>query len=317
MSTIFKNVLVEIKSRFRRFNNKKTIYFYPPTSNGWEKITSPLIGSKKDDNYFDPCVIKDGDLFIMFLSYRNDKTIVRSTSYDGLHWDKPIEVLKGTQNSWDENVNRSFVLKKDDIWYMWYTGVKANSAKIGLAFSKDGVVFEKYHNNPVLFPSFSFEKDAVMNPFVLWDTEYGVFKCWYSAGDKYEPDYICYAESKDGILWNKPILTPIFSKGTDRYDSFKIGGCDVKRIDNKYVMFYIGYENIDNARICEAYSEDGISNWIRNPANPIISPTKNAWDRHATYKPSFFLDLENKKQFIWYNGRFGTHECIGVAKKEI
>ena len=37
-----------------------------------------------------------------------------------------------------------------------------------------------------------------MNPFVMYED--GKFKMWYAAGETYEPNVICYAESDDGVL---------------------------------------------------------------------------------------------------------------------
>ena len=50
-----------------------------------------------------------------------------------------------------------------------------------------------------------------------------------------------------------PIFTP--SKNKSSLDSFKIGGCDMRKIsDNKYIMFYIEYSDINAARIFVAES---------------------------------------------------------------
>ena len=53
------------------------------------------------------------------------------------------------------------------------------------------------------------------------------------------------------------------------------------------------------------------SNWQRHPANPIIRPGENQWDHDACYKPYAIIDGE--KWLLWYNGRHGTLEQIGVA----
>ena len=78
-------------------------------------------------------------------------------------------------------------------------------------------------------------------------------------------------------------------------------------------MFYIGYEDIDTARICLARSKNGITAWERCPANPIISPTPDSWDADACYKPSVICDEENNRRLLWYNGRKGGAEYIGLA----
>lgn len=44
--------------------------------------------------------------------------------------------------------------------------------------------------------------------------------------------------------------------------------------NDRYYMFYIGYQNVDTARVCMAESNDGIHNWVRSTDNPVISPEK-------------------------------------------
>ena len=51
---------------------------------------------------------------------------------------------------------------------------------------------------------------------------------WYSAGDNFEPDVICYAESSDGISWlkyEKPVLA---AYAPHLWEKKKVGGCCVK-----------------------------------------------------------------------------------------
>ena len=80
-----------------------------------------------------------------------------------------------------------------------------------------------------------------------------------------------------------------------------------------YIMFYIGYENIDKAQICIAHSDNGITQWKKSTANPIIVPQANSWDKDACYKPSFLWNEEENKWMLWYNGRRGRVEQIGAA----
>jgi hypothetical protein len=77
-------------------------------------------------------------------------------------------------------------------------------------------------------------------------------------------------------------------------------------------MFYIGYSDINTARIFYAESKDGITNWKRNN-NPIIKPTKNRFDTDACYKPSVIYNKKNKIWMLYYNGRKKVNEYIGLA----
>ena len=134
---------------------------------------------------------------------------------------------------------------------------------------------------------------------------------WYSAGEQYEPDVFGYAVSADGIRWEKKD-TPVFGPDAQNvWEQVKVGGCQVIKTEDGYLMFYIGYHNVDYAQIGIAKSPNGISDWYRFPENPIIAPDPDMWDAEACYKPYALYDGE--KWLLWYNGRRGSVEQIGVA----
>ena len=54
-----------------------------------------------------------------------------------------------------------------------------------------------------------------------------------------------------------------------------------------------------------------LTDWQRHRANPIIRPGKNQWDHDAVYKPYAIID--GKQWMLWYNGRKGGVEQIGLA----
>ena len=302
-------IINKLCSCIRRKINALTVYKYPECADGWVKYPNPVIGSDEGVN-FDPHTIYYKGKFIMYVSNRDMGTIVRYESDDGLDWKNKIVVLHGnSQSDWEKEVNRATVIMNRKKWTMLYTGQIKGRSCIGIAESKDGINFQKKQEKPIISPEFEFERNSVMNPCLLYDEEDNIFKVWYSAGDQYEPDVICYAESKDCVIWEK-YLTPVLTKGMSCYDKYKVGGCDVKKINGRYVMYYIGYQNLDNARICIAYSNDGLI-WRKSNQNPILSPTKGGWDAHAVYKPSV-ISMDNK-EMLWYNGRNECIENIGFA----
>jgi predicted GH43/DUF377 family glycosyl hydrolase len=79
-------------------------------------------------------------------------------------------------------------------------------------------------------------------------------------------------------------------------------------------MFYIGFRDVHHAQIGIARSPDGVANWERLAANPIISPTADGWDGDAVYRPSALFD--GKRWMLWYNGRRQSVEQIGLAIHE-
>ena len=142
-----------------------------------------------------------------------------------------------------------------------------------------------------------------------------LFRMWNSGGEQNEPNAIGYATSPDGLSWKKyqgnPVLTAL---PTHTWEKHKVTGCQVMKLGDWYVMFYIGFEDEQTARICLARSKDGMTNWQRHPANPIIVPGKNKWDHDACYKP--FAIFDGKKWLLWYNGRRGGLEQIGAVLHE-
>ena len=283
----------------------------------WEKYNlNPVLGDNKKGSIFDPFVMLDeNNLYRMYVSWRKPGKIALSLSEDGINWSELQIVLnKGNSKSWDNIVNRASLIYKDRKYIMWYTGQNKGFSKIGYAVSKNGLNFKKKHN-PVLIPEYNYEKKSVMNPHVIYDTKDAIYKMWYAAGDALEPDVISYATSKDGINWKKYKDNPIFipNKNKNSLDSFKVGGCDVHKIsDNKYLMFYIGYSDINTARIFIAESKNGITNWKRS-CTPIISPTRNEFDSNACYKPSAIYNKKNNQWMLWYNGRKKNREFIGLV----
>lgn len=275
---------------------------------------NPVLGSQTLGTCFDVYVTKEKDRYRMDFSWRKKKSLAVSFSTDGIHWCDPIITLSpDLRTGWEDNLNRNCVLKIDGQYQMWYTGQARGYSFIGCAVSEDGIRFERSSAEPVLIPERGWEKESVMNPCVLYEN--GLYRMWYAAGETYEPNVLAYAESRDGLNWQKAKINPIFTAAPGNvYEQDRVGGCQVMKTDDMgYLMFYIGYENIDKARICAARSDNGITNWQRLPGNPVISPDADSWDADACYKPSFLWNPEKDEWMLWYNGRRGHDEFIGLA----
>lgn len=310
--TIIRKLLDRIYTFYRRKQSKKTIYNYVSTNDGWIKYGAKVVDS--NDDLFDPyrCI---GAAKLISVSNRTKNSIEIYDISNPFHLKKYITALtSGGQDKWDEKVNRAMVMKKNNKWLMWYTGQNGKNSSIGLAVSEDGSSYTRYSYNPILIAEEKYEKNSVMNPCVIWDDDENLFKMWYSAGDQFEPDVICYATSQDGIDWVKHKENPIFTKGEDLYDRMKVGGGEIIKDNEKYTLYYIGYETLDNARICCAYSRDGVTNWERSLNNPLISPSKGQWDSDAVYKPCVIQT--NQGLLMFYNARKRNYETIGVAYKK-
>lgn len=282
-----------------------------------ENSLNPIIGDAETGSLFDPWIIqKDDGTYIMYVSWRKEKNIAYTTSEDGEHWsDLRVALERDADSGWEEQVNRCSVVYYGDKYYMYYTGLDNGISRIGIASSDDGYNFERIQDAPIVLPDENWEGHSVMNPSVMIDN--GVFKMWYSAGETYEPDVICYATSMDGVTWQKFNYNPIFSKTTDWYSSNKVAVGQVIKHDNLYYMFFIGYQDVDTARVCVATSINGITNWEIYENNPIVNIGKsNSWNQHACYKPTVLYDEKSNTWRIWYNGRSYSNEYIGMSSFE-
>ena len=281
----------------------------------------PVFGSIETGTMFDAYVWKQNGRLRMDVSWRPKMALAVTFSDDGIHWEEPIITLECDSSTGENNLNRNCVIPDPhgNGYLMWYTSQhwEGDHGKswIGIARSEDGIRFERFYKEPVLVPETDFEKESVMNPFVMYEN--GKFRMWYAAGETYEPNVICYAESDDGIHWEKYAQNPMFRCAPENeYEQNRIGAVQLLKEDNGYLMFYIGYRDINTACICAARSKDGITGWQRVPENPLVMPTPGGWDEDSCYKPTVIRD-EDGTYHLWYNGRRESFEYIGYATGSI
>jgi predicted GH43/DUF377 family glycosyl hydrolase len=280
---------------------------------GWVKYEkNPVLGGSLG-TCFDVSVLREGEKYRMWFSWRPKKSIALVESKDGLTWGEASIVLGPNKSSgWEDEVNRPVVIKDGGMYRLWYTGQAKGKSWIGYATSKDGTSWERASGKPVLSPEQPWEGVAVMCPHVLYDDKEKVYRLWYSGGEQYEPNAIGYATSEDGLKWTKHEKNPVFRpEAKNAWEKERVTGCQVVKQGDWYVMFYIGFADKDHAQIGLARSKDGITQWERHPANPIVRPGKGQWDEDAVYKPYAIFD--GKRWLLWYNGRKGGVEQIGVA----
>ena len=286
----------------------------PQTTAGWVKsFENPVLGGKYG-TCFDISVLKAEGLYRMWVSWRPKQSLALVTSKDGIHWSEPPQPVLGPrkESGWEDDINRPIILKRDGLYHLWYTGQAKNHSAIGYATSPDGISWKRMSDKPVLSPEAAWEKVAVMCPHVLWDDGSRQYRMWYSGGEQYEPDAIGYATSPDGLHWSKHPTNPVFkADSAQSWEQNRVTGCQLEKRGDWYLMFYIGFRDIDHAQIGVARSRDGITGWQRHPENPIVRTGLNQWDHDACYKPYAIFD--GSRWLLWYNGRHGSLEQIGVA----
>jgi len=286
------------------------------TAGGWVKDpSSPVLGGALG-TCFDVSVLREGGRYRMWFSWRPKKSIALVESSDGIHWSTPEIVLGPNEKTdWEADLNRPVVLKIGNRYEMWYTGQARGRSWIGHAVSPDGKTWRRTSNRPVLSAEAAWEKVAVMCPHVLFDRESQRYRMWYSGGEQYEPNAIGHATSQDGLPWVKDERNPIFMPDPkNSWERDRVTACQVVRQGDWFLMFYIGFRDVEHAQIGLARSRNGLTNWQRHPANPLIRPSRDRWDHDAVYKPCAILD--GGRWLLWYNGRRGNVEQIGLATHE-
>lgn len=286
------------------------------TAGGWQKYEhNPVLGGDLG-TCFDISVLREGDKYRMWFSWRPKKSVAVTESSDGITWQAPQIVLgPNGETDWEQDINRPAVVKRAGRYEMWYTGQAGGKSNLGYATSPDGKLWTRMSKQPVLTPEEPWEKVAVMCPHALFDEEAQLYRMWYSGGEQYEPDAIGYATSRDGLRWMKSDRNPIFRPDPRAdWEKDRVTACQVIKLADRHVMFYIGFRDQHRAQIGLAESPDGITGWRRHPANPIIRPGAGSWDADAVYKP--FAAFDGRRWLLWYNGRRGGVEQIGLAIHE-
>jgi hypothetical protein len=93
------------------------------TTAGWVKsLRNPVLGGGLG-TCFDVSVLKEGDTYRTWFSWRPRKSIALVESKDGIGWSEPVIVLGlNDKTDWEADVNRPVVIKHGGVHRMWYTG---------------------------------------------------------------------------------------------------------------------------------------------------------------------------------------------------
>ncbi len=171
------------------------------------------------------------------------------------------------------------VLKVDQVYKMWYTGMGQNW-QIGLATSQDGVNWNKSPANPVLrngqAGDFDFQH-AYISMVIFHNNQYWM---WYSGHDgaKWQ---IGLATSPNGVNWTKYSGNPVLRVGdSGEWDESNIYSPSVVFDGQSFKMWYNGSSPKFTAASGLATSADGI-HWEKHPENPVLAPLPNSWESHA------------------------------------
>jgi hypothetical protein len=223
----------------------------------------------------------------------------------------------GPLGAFDDNgVTSAWIINHDGIKYQYYTGWSLGITVpfyfyIGLAVSEDGgKTFKKFSYAPILERN-EIDPYLTASPCVLIEDD--IWKMWYVSATKWEIKndqlkhyyHIKYAESDDGIHWDRKGFVCIDYKSKDEY---AIARPCVLRDGGTYKMWY-SYRG-SSYRIGYAESKDGIS-WVRKDEEVGIGASISGWDSEMIEYP-FVFDHKNKR-YILYNGNGYGKSGIGLA----
>ena len=287
------------------------------------QVGAKLIYTETEEGHFvHTAAEKDPKLHKWLFSQSTDfvlpQTPKTSTTYESSEFyhisDGPV-FSPGNTGAWDgSSVSEPSVIKDGDTLKMWYVGWESGwsqPARIGYAWSLDGVDWHRYNKNPVLSPSLGWEGYRINKMCVIKDEE--TYKIWYSANDKVAfSTAIGYATSLDGISWTKNQQAVLLPGGSDDWDNFNIALGTVIKEDGHYKMWYHGGTWPTGAMIGLATSPDGIT-WTKydDPAtqespyhhcDPVLIKGRfmEDWDFHSVWYPAVLKTTSGYK--MWYSG---------------
>lgn len=226
-------------------------------------------------------------------------------------------IKHGAIGTFDDNgITLGSILNVKTNRYLFYTGwnltvtVPMNNS-IGIAKMNKYGNYERLGNGPIMTRTLN-EPYSCASPFVLF--EEGMYKMWYASMDKWEQENnvpkhfynIKYAESRDGINWERNGVVCIDYENDDEY---AFGRPFILKEDNLYKMWYC-YRG-DFYKIGYAESKNGIK-WKRKDEEAGIDVSKSGWDSEMLDYPYIF-DFRNSR-YMLYNGNGYGKTGIGIAK---
>ena len=239
--------------------------------------------------------------------------------------DKPILDLGALGCFDDSGIMPSCIVRHNDQKYLYYVGwnrgvsvryrVSGGLAVCGSRSSE----FRKISNGPVLdrnlVDPYAIGNVAVMIENDIWKMWYMSYCKWTTIGGVTEPFYVIkYAESPDGIAWNRQGIICVDFK--NEWEA-GIARPTVIKEDGLYRMWYSTRGSVDyrkdstqSYRIGYAESSNGI-NWIRKDEEAGIGVSEEGWDSEMIAYPCVYK--HKGRTYMFYNGNGFGQSGFGYA----
>lgn len=197
------------------------------------------------------------------------RAIARASSTDGKTWKtgsgplgQPYVLDAGKAPAWDslEVYSPSVVETPEGGLLMLYTGIDAEPGSlpaIGLARSKDGAIWERVQQQPVIGPEPDAADLACEDPLLLYDSAAKIYKLWYTYRAFGEAGSIRYAASVTGATWSR-WPTPVFGAGhLGTFDERSVTSPALRLEGTRLRMWYTGLDSAGVPQIGYAENRGG------------------------------------------------------------
>ena len=269
------------------------------------------------------------EILRVYCSFRDDNG-VGQIGYIDLSASDPRKVIKvgdelclskGKPGRFDDNglILGDVIRDPDGILRMYYVGFqKAANVKFlafsGVAFSQDGLFFERYSEAPIMDRCDKAHSIRAIHSVIF---ENGIYKIWYAVGDSWQsingidyPRYnIWYTESPDGLSFNGVSVLCVDVTGNE----YRIGRPSVTKVDGGYLMIYTrGNSDGKDYFPGVAFSKDGV-NWERRDEE--LGLSLGADDDFDSIHLCYPRLIQSKGNwFAFYNGNYMGLHGFGAAR---
>jgi hypothetical protein len=269
--------------------------------------------------------------YYMGYGYGVEEARIFRTVSNGLNrvdWEDGILVLdQGVEGEWDDTTaaTGNVIKLSEGNYVMNYVGKNSsNYYGIGLAFSDDGINWEKYENNPILDENDFFGQDGVtlVKPSIPYMIKLSDGRYWLAVEgvDHSNPGWgnfnIYFAMSDNLYDWetmNGGQAT--FSPENGSWDSSHVANPKMIEVEpGEYLMTYNGEHEEGHHRLFlgAAYSND-LVNWERYSKNPFFSGV-NEFDNMRIEDPVVIKDdLDSNRIGMYFFGC--NRQCHNAGSK--
>jgi hypothetical protein len=297
---------------------KRGLIFNPDGSTGW--MTSHAMIPTAHH--------LEGDLYRIYFAPRDEgnRSNVGFVDIDLKSPQKPLQVSHepvltfGELGAFDDSgALASWVVSHEGQTYLYYIGYNIGATVIfrnyiGLAVSRDGgATFQRMFRAGIIDRT-EVDPFLAVTPCVL--KENGQWRMWYTSGTKWVSEggkpkhfyHIKYAESRDGINWDRRGHVCIDFKSAEEY---AIARPTVLKDGALYRMWFCCRGH--RYRLGYAESRDGLT-WVRDDERAGMTVSETGWDSEMICYP--FVFNHRGRVYMLYNGNGYGKTGFGLAELE-